>query len=469
MTIPAIGTTILFHRETIEKAGDVLWLFFSIRPKAGLFKRAEAALRMCKVRVPFYRVGVQGMKQQIPLFCISITHKQAPVEVRRAFAFDEGAHRVFLHQVIGCGASGAVLVSTCNRVEAYISGGMEQLGSVELAFSKGIQEQCRTLRRYCREYHGADAVKHLFRVCAGLDSMVIGEDEILGQIREAYKYTEEEQTADFYINTIFQHAIECAKRVKTDTCLSRSSVSIATLTASEITHFSDTAKNVLLIGITGQMGGLIARDLAGQKGIRIYATMRQHSLAGAPEWTMGDTQLSKAGKRTSSGEALQKPAANMHLISYENRYAYLEQADIVVSATKSPHYTLTYDACKKNMHTDKHRLFLDIAVPNDIDPDISLLPGTELKGIDHFQSIARENNERKAEGVVQAKDIIDEHLNETMKALEFHGFLPKLPALTAAMEQLSAKQLFFALKEAATDEELAALLRMSGRLLEENT
>lgn len=412
-------------------------------------------------------LGVREMKQQIPLFCISITHKQAPLEVRREFAFDEEAHRAFLREVTGGGASGVVLVSTCNRVEAYVSGDMEQLGAVELAFSKGSQERRRTLRMYCREYRGADAVRHLFRVCAGLDSMVVGEDEILGQVREAYKYTEEEQAADFYINTIFQHAIECAKRVKTDTCLSKSSVSIATLTASEITHFSDTPKNVLLIGITGQMGGLIAKDLADQKGIRIYATVRQHNLAGVSEWKMAGVQVRAAGTCMPLECEEQNPNGNIYLIPYEQRYAYLEQADAVVSVTKSPHYTLTYEACRRNMHTGKERLFLDIAVPNDIDPDISLLPGAVVKGIDHFQDIARENNERKAAGVVQAKDIIMEHLNETMKALEFHVFSPKLPALNAALERLSARQLFFALKHVASDEELAALLNMSGKLLEE--
>lgn len=409
------------------------------------------------------------MKQHIPLFCISITHKQASVAVRRTFAFDGEEQRAFLHDAVGCGADGVVLVSTCNRVEAYVSGKKDMMNKVEQMLAKGDQKQCRTLRRYCREYHGADAVRHLFFVCAGLDSMVVGEDEILGQMREAYKHTEEEQTADFYINTVFQHAIECAKHVKTDTCLSKSSVSIATLTASEITHFSDAPKNVLLIGITGQMGGLIAKDLAGQKGIRIFATMRQHGLAGTPEWKTADTQVGAAIEHVSMEGALQSPGTNIHLIPYENRYVYLEQADAVVSATKSPHYTLTYEACRQNMHTDKARLFLDIAVPNDIDPDISLLPGAVVKGIDHFQVIAQENNAKKKAGVVQAEDIIKGHMGETMKALEFHAFLPKLPAMTKALEQLSAKQLFFALKDAASDEELAALLRMSEKLLEEKT
>lgn len=409
------------------------------------------------------------MKQHIPLFCISITYKRAPLEVRSAFAFDEEEQRAFLHAAADIGAAGVVLVSTCNRVEAYVSGEKDMMNKVERMLAKGDQMRCRTLRRYCREYHGADAVRHLFRVCAGLDSMVIGEDEILGQMREAYKRTEEEQAADFYINTVFQHAIECAKHVKTDTCLSKSSVSIATLTVSEITHFSDAPKNVLLIGITGQMGGLIAKDLAGQKGVRIFATIRQHSLAGASEWKVSDAEVNTDGEYAFPQESLQNSGANIQLIPYEKRYAYLEQADAVVSATKSPHYTLTYEACRQHMRTNKVRLFLDIAVPNDIDPDISLLPGAAVKGIDYFQLIAQENNAKKEAGVVQAKDIIRGHMNETMKALEFHAFLPKLPAMTSILEQLSAKQLFFALKEAASDEELEALLHMSEKLLEEKT
>lgn len=393
------------------------------------------------------------MKTDSSLFCISITHKQAPAEVRRAFAFDGEAQRAFLREGIRCGADGVVLVSTCNRVEVYVSGKEDMMNRTERLLAKNDQEQCRMLRRYCREYHGADAVRHLFHVCAGLDSMVIGEDEILGQIREAYKCAEEEQAADFYIHTVFQRAIECAKRVKTDTCLSKSSVSIATLAASEITHFCG-APTVLLIGLTGQMGGLIAKDLAGRQGIRIFATVRQHSQAGASGWKL-------------SAGAAQNPDTNLYLIPYDDRYAYLEQADAVVSATKSPHYTLTYEACRQSMHTGKKRLFLDIAVPNDIDPDIGQLSGAVLKGIDYFQTLAQKNNEKKQAGVLAAENIIEEHLNETMKVLAFHDFLPKLGAMNDIFEHMSARQLFFALKDAASDEELRALLHMSAKLLEE--
>jgi glutamyl-tRNA reductase len=398
--------------------------------------------------------------QPLPLFCISITHRQAPVEVRREFAFNEAEQEQFLRAIMDCGAAGTVLVSTCNRVEAYVSSDIALLETAELLFSKGSRALCRTLRKFCREYRGADEVRHLFSVCAGLDSMVVGEDEILGQVREAYKRAEAAGCTDFYINTIFQQAFACAKQVKTDTCLSKTSVSIATLTASEIAHWSEEPKRVLLIGITGQMGGLIAKDLASQKNVQIYATMRLH-------------RASETGG--AFGCAVQAQGTGLHgilgngveVVSYEERYRYLDRADVVVSATKSPHYTLTYESCRQHMQTEKPRLFVDIAVPNDIDPDIGLLPGAVVKGIDHFQGIARENNARKAAGVLQAEELIAAHLQETLKTLEFHTFLPRLSAMNGLMEQLSAKQLFFALKDVATDEELAALLHMSEKLLEE--
>lgn len=381
-------------------------------------------------------------REEIPLYSLSISHKQAPLEVRKLFSFTREEEQQFLQRMKGTkGIGGAVLVSTCNRTEVYFSGKKEAVIAVErlLAEEKGVD--IHLLRKYYRSYHGEKVIKHLFHVISGLDSMVLGEDEILGQMREAYKLSCEEKCTDYYINTVFQRALNCAKQIKTETCLSKSSVSIATLSASEIVHFKEGKKEVLLLGATGQMGSLITKNLMGREDVKIYATMRRHH---------GGTCLK-----------------GIEEIPYEKRYEYIDRADIVVSATASPHYTITYEDCKKVMKTEKERLFLDIAVPNDIDPDISVLPGTVLRNIDYFQTIAKEHNQQKEEGRGQAEGMIEEECRETAKELLFHSFAPNLPEFTQRFENKNAQQIFYMMRDAADKEELEALLSICGKLLAE--
>lgn len=268
--------------------------------------------------------------------------------------------------------------------------------------------------------------------------MVLGEDEILGQIRTAYNTAREEQSADYYINALFQRALKSAKRIKTETCLSKSSVSIATLSAAQAVQFREGEKKVLLLGATGQMGSLIAKNLSGRKDIRLFAAVRRRCPA-----------------------VLMENAAQ---IAYGERYSYIDQADIVISATASPHYTITYEACRAAVKTQKHRLFLDIAVPNDIDPDIALLEGAQLRNIDYFQEIASEHMNQKEEGLLQAERLIEKERGEAEKELIFHDFLPSLPGLMECLGDKNARQLFYLMKDYAGARELSVLLSLCRRL-----
>lgn len=380
-------------------------------------------------------------REEIPLYNLSLSHKQAPLEIRKLFSFTAQEERIFLHRAKELeGIGGIVLVSTCNRTEVYFSGKRENADEMErlLAQEKGVD--IHLLRKYYRSYQGEKVMEHLFHVISGLDSMVLGEDEILGQMRDAYKLSCEEKCTDYYINTVFQKALSCAKQIKTQTCLSKSSVSVATLSANEIVYFKEGEKNVLLLGATGQMGSLIAKNLAGRKEIKIYATMRKHHALCV--------------------DGIEK-------IFYEKRYEYMDRADVIVSATASPHYTLTYKECKEAIHTQKERLFLDIAVPNDIDPDVAALPGVLLRNIDYFQTIAAENNRQKEKGKEQAKDMIERECQETEKELLFHSFTSELPRVTRWLENKSAKQFFYKMRDAANTRELRALLEVCQKLIAE--
>ncbi|MDE6815200.1 MAG: glutamyl-tRNA reductase, partial [Lachnospiraceae bacterium] len=246
-------------------------------------------------------------REEIPLFVLSISHRQAPVEIRKQFSFDREQTRRFLSRMKEePGVWGSVLVSTCNRTEVYFSGERKAVDAVQELLAGEKAADIRLLRRFFRIYQGQKAAEHLFRVTGGLDSMVLGEDEILGQIRTAYNTAREEQSADYYINALFQRALKSAKRIKTETCLSKSSVSIATLSAAQAVQFREGEKKVLLLGATGQMGSLIAKNLSGRKDIRLFAAVRRRCPAVFME--------------------------NAAQIAYGERYSYIDQADIVISA-----------------------------------------------------------------------------------------------------------------------------------------
>ena len=378
-------------------------------------------------------------REEIPLFVLSISHRQAPVEIRKQFSFDREQTRRFLSRMKEePGVWGSVLVSTCNRTEVYFSGERKAVDAVQELLAGEMAADIRLLRRFFRIYQGQKAAEHLFRVTGGLDSMVLGEDEILGQIRTAYNTAREEQSADYYINALFQRALKSAKRIKTETCLSKSSVSIATLSAAQAVQFREGEKKVLLLGATGQMGSLIAKNLSGRKDIRLFAAVRRRCPA-----------------------VLMENAAQ---IAYGERYSYIDQADIVISATASPHYTITYEACRAAVKTQKHRLFLDIAVPNDIDPDIALLEGAQLRNIDYFQKIANEHMNQKEEGLLQAERLIEKEREEAEKELIFHDFLPSLPGLMECLGDKNARQLFYLMKDYAGARELSVLLSLCRRL-----
>ncbi|MBO5054814.1 MAG: glutamyl-tRNA reductase [Lachnospiraceae bacterium] len=380
------------------------------------------------------------IQKEIPLFSLSISHKQAPVEVRKLFSFSQEERQLFLrHMKETDGVWGVVLVSTCNRTEVYFSGERKAVQKAEKLLAGEKKVDIHLLRKYYRSYQGEKVAQHLFHVMSGLDSMVLGEDEILGQMREAYNAACRENCTDYYINAVFQRALSCAKQVKTKTCLSKSSVSIATLSAAETVRFKEKNKNVLLLGITGQMGGLIAKNLAGRKDIRLYATVRRHSASQFPE--------------------------GVKQIAYEERYDYIDDADVIISATASPHYTITYEACKKAVKTGKDRLFLDIAVPNDIDPDVSLLDGSILRNIDYFKTIASDHNSQKEEGREQAESIIQSECEEAEKELLFHEFWKDFEELKKKLQGKSAEQLLYILRDNADAEELKAVIAACRKIL----
>lgn len=340
------------------------------------------------------------------MFCISLTFRDGDLALREAVAGSE-------HVVDSL--SEGVFLSTCNRVEVYGVGDLYK--TVDAGFS--------ACKNRLALYEGERAIRHLYKVASGLDSMLIGEDEILGQVKNAFQAAQEAGRTGYELNTIFRGAITAAKKVKTDTMLSKTSVSLATLAASACTDFAGGRPGpcrVLVIGASGEIGQKLTKDLLSIGGFDVSATVRRHQVL-----------------------------LPVTPVDYEKRYEAIAAADIVVSATRCPYFTVTEDRVREL--PEKERLFLDLAVPRDIDP--ALRP---VITVDDLSERAEHNNEVKLGEIPLAEAILEEELETLFKDMTFRRLLPLLETPPEGMESAEWKRFFYRLREAATSDQLEAIV-----------
>ena len=388
---------------------------------------------------------------------LSISHKTAPLAIRELFAYTLDQQAELLRALCtDAKAAESVVISTCNRTEIYTYYKKEeQQQKLFSRLQRVVLEKAGALKvdhitDYLRFYQGEKAARHLFLVAAGLDSMVVGEDQILGQVKKAYEQAREAGTTGKYLNTLFRYAVTCAKRIKTDTELSKTSVSTATLAikAAEEALGGLTGKRIMVIGGTGEIGGIVLKNLYSMKGIHIYSTIRNITL---------------------SHDAHLKSESNQ-VIDYKERYSYVDEMDVVISATSSPHYTLTYHKLRDRIHTEKPRVFVDLAVPVDIEEAVTEIPRTFLYNMDDMEALARANNQAKKQAAKEAGEILKEYEEEFMCWMIFQQSMPQIEKTKEWMLAEAEKKgfskaidkLFYRLREQASPDELEAIFRCLG-------
>lgn len=300
--------------------------------------------------------------------CFYLDHERAGIAVREKYAFSAGV-RAALCAALSAG--GCVPLVTCNRTELYFGGAAE--------------EARRALSAFCDPAPftlcgGEEAERRLFLLAAGLLSMLVGEDEVLGQLRDSYEFARL-RGATAGLDAAFQAALSCGKRVRAETGISSFACSVATLAANAV--FSFGAKQALMVGATGKIGGAVLKNLL-SAGVLVTATARSHDFSAQAEGVLS--------------------------VPYAERYACLRQADCVVCCTASPHLVLGLDGLKAAFADGKPRLLIDLAVPPDIDPRAAELPGVRLIDIDGFRAAAAENNQKKREAAVRAAALAEECL-----------------------------------------------------------
>lgn len=373
------------------------------------------------------------------MYCISVSHKKAPVAIREKFAFTAEEKENFIHLIKDEESmKGCVVLCTCNRSEIYVSGTKQAAGILQRKVAEYKQIQQEELLKYLNIYGGDQAISHLFKVCCGFDSMVLGEDEILGQVKEAYQMSLLQKAADYELNILFQRAITCAKKIKTDTNLSRTPLSIATLVANEVFRFEkDGEKKVMVIGMTGKMGSTITKNILSKPGILVTGTVRSHK---------SELQLETKSDRIA-------------VVDYHDRYSHMGEADIVISATAGPHYTVTYEGLADNAVDGKKRLYMDVAVPMDMDPEIRKIEGMTLYDIDYFETLSKNNTQIKIKELDRAQAIMEEELDSAVKEVAFHPFIQKIPQLKRTLEGKSLDTLLFKIRDHVDSEELKVILK----------
>lgn len=381
------------------------------------------------------------------LTVLGLNHKTAPVEIRERFNFTADRVASILRRLRNYdNISEAMLLSTCNRTELY----MVMDNPHEAApFIKGLLKHLAG-EHYKSEYFynlsGTFCVRHLFRVASSLDSLVVGEGQILSQIKNAYQIARNNGMTDTILNTIMNRAIAVGKRVRTETKIAFSSVSVSSAAVDlAIDILGDLSKaNILVVG-AGHMSELTARHLIDKGAKTIFVSNR--NLAHAKE-------LAEKFNGTA--------------IPYRQMFEQASTADIIITSTGAPHYVLTAENLGPLLPQRQGRplILIDIAVPRDVDPELGKMQGVTVYNIDDLENVVDLNKNFRSSEAKVAENIIEEEIAALKERLRYYTMRPVMVQLHDKMNFLRQKVLkkaFIKLPE-LTEEQRRIIDLMTQRL-----
>jgi glutamyl-tRNA reductase len=349
------------------------------------------------------------------LLALGISYKTAPVELRERVALPEGRAASVLRELVSTEQiHEAVAISTCNRTELYLAVGDDVEAETTALGILARESDIRPTELVAHLYslRNMDAARHLFRVTAGLDAMVVGEAEIQGQVKRAYELALVENTTSAFMNRLFREALAAGKRVRTETNVGSGSVSVSSVAVqlAQETLGDLSGRRVIVIG-AGETGELTARELT-ERGVQsIFVANRHYDRAIGLAQRFG-------------GKA----------IRFDLLPAELEKADIVLSSTGSPHSIIEREELAAVMKARGGRplLLIDIAVPRDIDPAVADLEGVHLNDIDDLQRVVERRLSGREAEVRRAESLLDHELDRFRRWL---GTLEVVPTIAALHER----------------------------------
>ncbi|MCL1485318.1 MAG: glutamyl-tRNA reductase [Marinobacter sp.] len=363
------------------------------------------------------------------LVTLGINHRTAPVAIRERVAFTpERMAEAFAELRVAAGATEAAILSTCNRTEIYLAAD-EDCAPLILRWLAGFHNvDAGDLEDVIYVHHDSEAVRHLMRVAAGLDSMVLGEPQILGQLKDAYALAREHKSCGSFLARLFEHTFSVAKRVRTQTAIGENPVSVAYAAVSMANRiFADMSRNKALLIGAGKTIELVARHLAD---------------AGVKDFLVANRTLERA-----------QTLAQVHGgkgILLSGIAEHLHEVDIIISSTASPLPVLGKGTVERALKKRKHQPFfmVDIAVPRDIEPEVAELDDVYLYTVDDLRQVIEENIRSREGAAREAENLIDLGVQE---------FLNQLRALDAVFTLKQFRQRAEDLRDAETEKALRSL------------
>lgn len=336
---------------------------------------------------------------------VGVNHNNTPINIRETVSFTDTQKIEGINFLLDNGIEEAVILSTCNRSEVYI-------------YSKNILDKVEVVKNFYQDYFdvenieeflfnktGEEAIKHVFNVSAGLDSLVLGEDQILGQVKDAHDFARQLGSSKKVFNKLFREAITVSKDIKTTTKISHQPLSISYIGIKCLKEKMGSLenKNALVIGL-GKMSKLAMKHLEEEQLNNIYVTNRSYEKL----------------------KNIQDEYKNLIPIKYEDRYEVMDKVDIVISATASPHTVLKKAEMQK---TSNKLIMMDIALPRDIDKNLNEFENIEVYDIDDLKKISEANDKKRRELASIGELIIDEKIEEFNEWLDTIKIDPTIQSL----------------------------------------
>lgn len=336
---------------------------------------------------------------------VGVNHNNTPINIRETVSFTDTQKIEGINFLLDNGIEEVIILSTCNRSEVYI-------------YSKNISDKVEVVKNFYQDYFdvenieeflfnktGEEAIKHVFNVSAGLDSLVLGEDQILGQVKDAHDFARQLGSSKKVFNKLFREAITVSKDIKTTTKISHQPLSISYIGIKCLKEKMGSLenKNALVIGL-GKMSKLAMKHLEEEQLNNIYVTNRSYEKL----------------------KSIQEEYKNLIPIKYEDRYEVMDKVDIVISATASPHTVLKKAEMPK---TSNKLIMMDIALPRDIDKNLNEFENVEVYDIDDLKKISEANDKKRRELASIGELIIDEKIEEFNEWLDTIKIDPTIQSL----------------------------------------
>ncbi len=358
------------------------------------------------------------------LAVIGVSHKTAPVEVRESLAIRDDAMAAALADLKARpGVLEAMILSTCNRVEITLTSEDESdpdaVVAAFLASRKGIDAAALGPQLYRRE--GREAIHHLFRVASSLDSMVVGEPQILGQLKSAYGAAKDCGALCGWLDGVMARAFGVAKRVRSETGIGQSAVSVsyAAVELARKIFGSLNGRTVMIVG-AGKMSELAARHLRRSGSAHVFVANRTHEHS---------VEMARLFQGTP--------------VEYARFVSMLPEMDIVIASSGAPHYILTREDMQRviSARRNKPMFLIDIAVPRNIEPSVNEIDNVFLYDIDDLQQVVNNNLRERRKEAERAEELVAEEVERTMARLNVAEVAPDIVEIQSQLEQIRAAEL----------------------------